>query len=399
MSLINLDLSNEKIINKYFSDLCCDKYSEPLIKGGQNNADDALNSLNIQNYSKTRNNVIPIEKRGSSYISAYIRHGLISLNEIWNFVEKFEYQDKTKFRDELLWQEFSRHLYAILGKKSKDYLNYVIKSDKKSKEIYRNMNCIESIKEELENTGYMVNQTRMWFASHFSIRTGDNWRNYEDYMFKHLVDGSRFANRLGWHWVMGSQTGKVYGFSKFQVDKRAKNFCNNCEVKYNCPIQNWPEEISITKKQIEIDLDLEKNFGPTSVKNNIESNPEYVWLTAESLGDNDPALNYYSDLPVVFIFDRPLLNYLQLSTKRIIFILDCLKELASKRNIQVYLDDPIENLKNKKFATTFAAVPKYKKITQINIPTTEFPSTRLVKPIKFYPSSFSAWKKRIEINI
>ena len=115
------------------------------------------------------------------------------------------------------------------------------------------MNCINSIKKELESTGYMVNQTRMWFASHFSLRTGDNWRNYEDYMFKHLVDGSRFANRLGWHWVMGSQTGKVYGFSKFQVDKRAKSFCDNCEVKYNCPIQDWPEEINITKKG-EMDL-------------------------------------------------------------------------------------------------------------------------------------------------
>ncbi len=63
----------------------------------------------------------------------------------------------------------------------------------------------------------MVNQTRMWFASHFSLRDKNDWNGYENYMFKHLVDGSRFANRLGWHWVMGSQTGKVYGFSKFQV--------------------------------------------------------------------------------------------------------------------------------------------------------------------------------------
>ena len=399
MSLINLDLSNEEIINKYFNDLCCDKYIEPSIKGGQSNADNALNTLDIKNYAKTRNNVFPIEKRGSSYLSAYIRHGLISLPEIWNFVEKFEYQDKTKFRDELLWQEFSRHLYAIVGKNSNDYLNYAIKSNKNIEKNYQNMNCINSIKTELESTGYMVNQTRMWFASHFSLRTGDNWRNYEDYMFKHLVDGSRFANRLGWHWVMGSQTGKVYGFSKFQVDKRAKSFCDNCEVKYNCPIQNWPEEINITKKTIDVDLNLETNFGPESIKNNIDSKPEFVWMTAESLGDNDPALNYYSNLPAVFIFDKPLLNYLQLSTKRIIFLLDCLRELSNKRSTQVYLDNPIEYLKNKNFACTFAAVPKYKKITRVNIPTSEFPSVRLVKPINFYPSSYSSWKKRIELNI
>ena len=38
-------------------------------------------------------------------------------------------------------------------------------------------------------------------------------------------------------------------------------------------------------------------------------------------------------------------------------------------------------------------------ITQVNIRTTEFPSVRLVKPINFYPSSYSSWKKRIELNI
>ena len=146
-------------------------------------------------------------------------------------------------------------------------------------------------------------------------------------------------------------------------------------------------------------MNLETNFGPESIKNNIDSKPEFVWMTAESLGDNDPALNYHSNLPAVFIFDKPLLNYLQLSTKRIIFLLDCLRELSNKRSTQVYLDNPIEYLKNKNFACTFAAVPKYKKITRVNIPTSEYPSVRLVKPINFYPSSYSSWKKRIELNI
>ena len=68
MSLINLELSNEEIINEYFNGLCCDKYTEPLIKGGQSNADNALNTLDIKNYAKTRNNVLPIENRGSSYL-------------------------------------------------------------------------------------------------------------------------------------------------------------------------------------------------------------------------------------------------------------------------------------------------------------------------------------------
>ena len=116
MSLINLQLENEQIIDEYFENLCCDNYTIPFLKGGQSNADTALNQLNIDRYSTKRNNVYPKSKRGSSYLSPYIRHGLLSLNDVWNAVDSFEYKDKSKFRDELLWQEFSRHLYAIVGK-------------------------------------------------------------------------------------------------------------------------------------------------------------------------------------------------------------------------------------------------------------------------------------------
>ena len=398
MSLINLKLSNEEIINSNFLDLCCDKYTEPLIRGGQSNADLALHNLDISNYAKLRNNVYPKSKRGSSYLSAYIRHGLIDLKEVWKYVEKFKYEDKTKYRDELLWQEFSRHLYAIVGKKSKNYLNYSINSINSKNTNTEKMNCINTVKKELEETGYMVNQTRMWFASHFSIRDGGDWNNYENYMFKHLVDGSRFANRLGWHWVMGSQTGKVYGFSKFQVQKRAKKLCDECDLNFNCPINDWPESIEITKKNIDVVTDVYKNFGPQEIKTN-NKNPDFVWITAESLGDDDPSMKYFSNLPVVFIFDKKLLNSLKISTKRINFLLDCLKEISLKRDLTVVIDDPLIYLKNKLFASTFAPVPKYKKITKINKPLYEFPAQRLVQPIEFYPNSFSSWKKRIKLTI
>jgi len=398
MSLINLKLSNEEIINSNFLDLCCDKYTEPLIRGGQSNADLALHNLDISNYAKLRNNVYPKSKRGSSYLSAYIRHGLIDLKEAWKYVEKFKYEDKTKYRDELLWQEFSRHLYAIVGKKSQNYLNYSINSINSKNTNTEKMNCINTVKKELEETGYMVNQTRMWFASHFSIRDGGDWNNYENYMFKHLVDGSRFANRLGWHWVMGSQTGKVYGFSKFQVQKRAKKLCDECDLNFNCPINDWPESIEITKKNIDVVTDVYKNFGPQEIKTN-NKNPDFVWITAESLGDDDPSMKYFSNLPVVFIFDKKLLNSLKISTKRINFLLDCLKEISLKRDLTVVIDDPLIYLKNKLFASTFAPVPKYKKITKINKPLYEFPAQRLAQPIEFYPNSFSSWKKRIKLTI
>ena len=399
MSLIDLQLDNAEIIKKYFSGLCCDEFTYPFLSGGQSNADNALNQLDIDRYATKRNNVYPANSKGSSYLSPYIRHGLLSLPEVWKAVEKFEYKDRAKFRDELLWQEFSRHLYAIVGKKSREFLNYKIEKPKSNPDNYKNMNCISTVEEELEKTGYMVNQTRMWFASHNSLRVGNDWNKYEDYMFQHLIDGSRFANRLGWHWVMGSQTGKPYGFSKFQVEKRAPQLCNICELKHNCPIQEWPQTIISEKINREFRLDEQKVFGPKEIKENNSTPPSFVWITGESMGDSDPAMSYYHELPVIFIFDEELLSKLQLSTKRINFLIDSLKEINNKRELQVHMTNPENYLQNKNFASTFAAVPKYKKITKQNIPSVEFPTLRLAEPINFYPSSFSSWRKKIKLSI
>ena len=124
-----------------------------------------------------------------------------------------------------------------------------------------------------------------------------------------------------------------------------------------------------------------------------------MWITGESLGDSDPAMSHYHELPVIFIFDRELLSKLQLSTKRINFLIDCLKEISSKRELEVYLTNPEDYLQNKNFVSTFAPVPKYKKITKENIPSVEFPALRLVEPINFYPTSFSSWRKKIKLSI
>ena len=137
--MIRLDLnqSNENLINSHFQELCCDNFHQSRFKGGQSVADLALSSLDINGYAKRRNNVYPIEKRGSSNLSPYIRHGLLSLRDVWDRVDEFKYEDKSKFRDELLWQEFSRHLYAIIGEKSKNYLNFKVKSNaQKNKSLY-----------------------------------------------------------------------------------------------------------------------------------------------------------------------------------------------------------------------------------------------------------------------
>ena len=48
-------------------------------------------------------------------LSPYIRHNLLTLGEVHDAVQDAPFKDREKFRDELYWQEYARHLYARIG--------------------------------------------------------------------------------------------------------------------------------------------------------------------------------------------------------------------------------------------------------------------------------------------
>ena len=158
---------------------------------------------------------------------------------------------------------------------------------------------------ELERDGWLVNQTRMWLASQWTVRHGADWRDGEDRFFTHLLDGSRAANRLGWQWTIGAGTGKPYGFSRWQVEKRAPELCDGCARRDACPVEDWPDERPLVRSTDDRRL-AESDPAPTAGPADVVERPataDAVWLTAESLGDDDPALAAHPELPVVFVFD------------------------------------------------------------------------------------------------
>ena len=138
---------------------------------------------------------------------------------------------------------------------------------------------------ELHEDGWLVNQTRMWLASQWAVRAGADWREGAREMYRHLLDGSPAANRLGWQWTVGTGTGKAYGFSRWQVEKRAPALCRDCPLQPRVPgpglagrrgrrrgwsrPRGWPAD--------------RPTPGRTAAGRTGE--PEAVWLTAESLGD------------------------------------------------------------------------------------------------------------------
>lgn len=384
-------------VAEHLAHLCMDDAhrSERFI-GTQVAADAALAAFDLTGYAARRNEVFPVSSRGASGLSPWIRHGLLQLPRVYAEVNGSS-ADRKKFRDELRWQEYARHLYARLGNATSAPLRNAPAAQSPSVQDPwdRSMRCIEVNLEELERDGWMVNQTRMWLASQWSVRGGADWRDGEQHFFAHLLDGSRAANRLGWQWTIGAGSSKVYGFSQSQVRRRAPELCGTCEHRDACPIRDWPDDPDLAlvdrDPRLRRDPDPAATAGPVQVERS--SFPEVVWLTAESLGEDDPALLAHPELPVVFVFDEPLLRVLQLSSKRLVFLADRLAELGADRPLEVSLGDPRRILADRPLATTFAPVPGWRhRAKALNLAELH-PWPWLVPPGSGSVASFSAWSQ------
>ncbi|GAC1594632.1 MAG: hypothetical protein NVS3B21_16830 [Acidimicrobiales bacterium] len=368
--------------------------------GGQVAADRALAGLDLGGYASRRNEVWPPRRRGASMLSPYIRHGLLSLPRVWDdaAVQGAPARDRDKFRDELLWQEYSRHLYARVGRATAEPFRYTPAVRPGATDPWAgDLACVRLAVDELEAQGWLVNQTRMWLASHWSVRHGADWRAGEDRFFTHLLDGSRAANRVGWQWTVGAATGKPYGFSRWQVQKRAPGLCGQCPRRHDCPIDSWPADPALEPVAAPSGMhdigDVEEVAGPAGPASPV-GRADAVWLTAESLGDDDPALAAHPELPAVFVFDEPLLAHLRLSAKRLVFLAECLADLGSRREVSVFVGDPVAVLAGRSLATTFAPVPGNHRLRAMLDIAELHPWPWLRRPSPGPVTSFSAWRGR-----
>lgn len=391
MTFLNLSGDLQEVLHRDFEGLYSGDGGLSSIVGGQSAADQALATLDITGYAARRSEVLPKSARGASVLSPYIRHNILTLDQVYRSVKDAPYRDREKFRDELLWQEYARHLYARVGTRLFDNLRYEANWDAPGDGWNRDMACVDQVVSELETDGWLVNQTRMWLSSHWSVRNGRGWLHGQERMHRELIDGSRAANLLGWQWTVGAGTGKPYGFARWQVEKRAPGLCRQCPLSKSCPIQNFPDEVAPRPLPKDPLLDHDPNpirtAGPRTPLQ--IRPPERVLLTIDSLGDDDPAMAAHPDLPAVFVFNEPALRKLQLSSRRVGFYLHTLHDLASRREVEVLLGDPYEYAENHEVAVTFAPVPsfrKFKKLAEVH------PYPWLRTPHAGSVRSFSSWR-------
>jgi len=395
MPVIDLSLDVHALIEKHFTGMYSGEIGVSSIEGGQTAAYKALASLDISGYVNKRSEVLPKNRRGATVLSPYIRHNLLTLSEVFGAVKHTPFKDREKFRDELFWQEYARHLYARVGTRLFENLRFEANVVSPGDGWNRDMLCINEMVSELENDGWLVNQTRMWLASHWTVRNDVGWLAGQELMFRELLDGSRAANLLGWQWTVGAGTGKPYGFAKWQVDKRAPGLCTACPLKGNCPINEFPEEVSLRQVErdpiLDHDADVASTAGPS--KPVFTRDATHVLLTIDSLGDNDPALKANPDLPAVFVFNETALTKLQLSSRRIAFYIQTLQDLNTRRPVQALMGDPYLFARENAVAVTYAPVPSFKKFVNL---AEVHPYPWLRQPHAGSVRSFSSWRSQFK---
>ena len=392
-----------QFVANYLGHLVADRQDgapSPVFRGGKEAAESALGAFDICGYAASRHQSYPQTKRASSRLSPWVRHGILSLQQLWDTVADGPEEDVVAFRRELLWQEYARHWYARLGASTRRPTRHLTPPATQNPLQWDDrMGCIEATTDELEEDGWLVNQSRMWLASHWYVRHGHMWQAGEDYFFRHLLDGSRAANRLGWQWVTGAGSSKRYGFSRWQVEKWAAGLCASCELAADCPIEEWPLEESLEPVDNDPGLRSDPDVFRTAGVSVAEATgvAEAVWITAESMGDHDPAMKANPDLPVIFVFDEPLLGRLQLSTKRLVFLVETLADLATRRELELWLGSPVNVLSSRALAATFTPVPGWRRrrgsldIVQL------YPWPWLVAPSAGSIASFSSWSKSVDL--
>ncbi len=395
--------------------------------GGATAAKQALDRFDVTGFAARMDEVTPQPKRAASGLSPYLRHGLLTQTEAWNHVEGGPTEDVEKFREQLLWQEYARHWYSRLGTMSRmgtkrelgPFVNPTmgtLSAERRLAELHPGeqpsqqsssllppglaMACLEMTEEELEEDGWLVGRARSWLASYWAAN-GGNWREGEDHFFRHLLDGSRGANRLGWQTATGLTGGKPFLMNRWQVEKWAAGLCASCDLVRDCPLES-PEPISnyvetVTPIEARVAADLLLSAGPPATER--VGDPHVVWITAESLGPSDPAMRANPDLRVVFVFDQPLLSRLRLSPKRLVFLVETLAELAQERYLEVWLGNPTNLLANQNVAVTYAPVPGFRRRAAKIWPTELHPWPWLIEPTTGDLATFRQWRRSVGASL
>ena len=188
----------------------------------------------INNYKKGRD--FPAINKNSR-LSPYIRFGMISVNRIWNDLNKLEPNENIEhFKSEIGWREFSYYLlYHFPHMETKNLQCKFDKFDWDNSSTNFNLwkrgqtgyPIVDAGMRELWQTGFMHNRLRMIVASFLVKNLLIDWRLGESWFWDCLVDADYASNIAGWQWTAGTGADAAPYFRIFNPILQGQKFDPN----------------------------------------------------------------------------------------------------------------------------------------------------------------------------
>ncbi len=310
--------------------------------GGRREALKRLETIDAKRYNANRNFL-----NGSvSQLSPYLRHGCISMKEVYDFIMQKFGDEGQRFITQLAWRDFWHHVWAKHGdsifsdmepakvKLSRAILPEDIKTG------HTGLPCMDGIIQDLLNNGYVHNHSRMWFASYAVHWRGIDWREAADWFEAHLLDGDLASNHLSWQWIASTFSSKPYYFNKENIGRyTGEKYCANCEA--ICPFNDTYEALN-DRLFDEISTPEQYMYPvPKVVKHEpISATAKAVFVHDQMLSPSNPVLGEM--LHQIFVFDPAFHG--KWSLNRLQFVADCLAEMPE---VEVWKGDTHETLERR----------------------------------------------------
>ncbi|MEM8974022.1 MAG: FAD-binding domain-containing protein [Pseudomonadota bacterium] len=176
--------------------------------------------------------------RDVSMLSPYIRRRVVLEQDVVaTAVQEHGAEDAEKFIQEVIWRGYFKgwmERRPVIWESYKEGLAKDLATLDQGRGLRRRVQAAQTGQTGLEyfddwvneliETGYLHNHSRVWFASIWIFSLDLPWRLGADFFYRHLLDGDPASNTLGWRWVAGLHTrGKAYHAQAWNIAKFTGN--------------------------------------------------------------------------------------------------------------------------------------------------------------------------------
>lgn len=221
-------------------------------KGGRAVALKLLAEVDPDRYARSRNFLDGKVTR----LAPYLRHGVLSLGEVRRYVlQKVKRAEQAeKLVQELGWRDYWRRVYGQIGdgvwqdrepaKRTWRQRGNTVTMPTDITEARTGLACMDGFVKELQETGYLHNHARMWFASYVIHFRRVAWQAAARFFLRHLLDGDPSSNNLSFQWVASTFGSKPYIFNRENLERYTNGrYCQGCSQNRSCPFGKSYEEL------------------------------------------------------------------------------------------------------------------------------------------------------------